>query len=97
MDDRDYLVIIYDFYGELFNDKQRLYFEEYYFRNLSLGEISDNLGVSRNAVHKCIIGVEEKLKFYEDKLRLYYKSCVIRDIINEEIDSSIKEKLRELI
>ena len=42
MGDRDYIVMLYDFYGELFNDKQREYFEDYYFNNLSLAEIGSN-------------------------------------------------------
>ena len=73
MNERDYLIILYDFYGELFNEKQKEYFEEYYFNNLSLGEISEKLNVSRNAIHKVIQGIEEKLKFYEEKLNLYKK------------------------
>ena len=54
MEDREYLVILYDFYGELLSDILRDYFEEYYFDNLSLSEISENDGKSRNAIHKCI-------------------------------------------
>ena len=42
--------------------------------DLSLSEIAINLGGSRNAVHKVIQGVEEKLRFYEEKLELYHKS-----------------------
>ena len=97
MEDRDYIVMLYDYYGELLNDKQKLYFEEYYFNNLSLGEISINLGVSRNAVHKCLGVVEDKLKFYEEKLQLYRKTNIIRDIIRETKDSNIKNKLKELV
>ena len=97
MEDRDYIILLYDYYSELFHDRQRLYFEEYYFNNLSLSEISDNLGVSRNAVHKCIQGMEEKLRFYEEKLKLFYKSGLIRDIMNEVDDVRLKNKLKELI
>ena len=73
MEDRIYLIDLYDIYGELLDDKKREYFESYYFDNLSLGEISENLDVSRNAVHKQIKVVEDKLKFYEEKLCLYQK------------------------
>ena len=41
MNDREYIIILYDYYSELLSDKQRLYFEEYYFNNLSLTEISE--------------------------------------------------------
>lgn len=97
MDDRDYMILLYDFYGELFNDKQRFYFESYYFQNLSLGEISDNLRVSRNAIHKAIQKMEEKLTFYEEKLGLYKKNKAICDIIKLEKIEEIKKKLEELI
>ncbi len=97
MEDRDYIVMLYDFYAELFNEKQKKYFEEYYFQNLSLSEISANLGVSRNAIHKVIHGVEEKLKFYEEKLGLYRKNQIICDIIKLEKDENLKKRLEEMI
>lgn len=97
MEERDYIIILYDIYGELLTKKQKTYFEEYYFNNLSLGEISINLGVSRNAVHKCLISTEEKLKFYEEKLKLFYKNNIIHDIIKTTNDKKIKDKLKELI
>ena len=96
MDNRDYLVMLYDFYCELFNDKQKEYFEEYYFNNLSLSEISEKLGVSRNAIHKSIQAIEEKLNFYEEKLKLYKKSMLIHDILEKVNDKEIKEMLEEL-
>ena len=97
MQTRDYMVMLYDFYGELFNDKQREYFEEYYFNNLSLGEISDNLGVSRNAINKVIHGMCDKLIFYEEKLGMYGKNKIICDIIGIESNEDIKNKLKEIV
>lgn len=97
MDNRDYIILLYDYYGELFNDKQRSYFEDYYFNNLSLGEISDNIGISRNAIHKVIKNIEEKLVFYEDKLQLYRKNNLIKDIIKDVNDDYIKNRLKELL
>ena len=96
MESRDYIIMLYDFYGELFNDKQREYFEEYYFNNLSLGEIGEKLDVSRNAVHKVIQGVEEKLGFYEEKLGLYQKNKIIYGIMDKINDEDIKKRLEEL-
>ena len=97
MENRDYLIILYDFYAELFNEKQKLYFENYYLENLSLSEISENLNVSRNAIHKVLQSMEEKLLFYEEKLELYKKSKIIYDIIELEKDNNIKEMLKGLI
>ena len=97
MDGRDYIVMLYDFYGELFNERQREYFEEYYFNNLSLAEIGEMLGVSRNAVHKVIQGVEEKLKLYEEKLGLYEKNKIIYGIMDKIEDVEIKKELEKFV
>ena len=97
MENRDYIIILYDYYGELFNEKQREYFEYYYFDNLSLGEISDNLGISRNAVHKSIRSMEEKLYFYEEKLKLYKKNIELNKIIDIIIDEDLKLKLKNVL
>ena len=97
MEKREEIIILYDYYGILFSDIQRLYFEEYYFDNLSLSEISDNHLVSRNAVHKSIKGVVKKIYEYEDKLKLYEKDIKLKKIIEEVNDNKIKKELEELI
>ncbi len=97
MEKRDYFIILYDYYSELFTDKQKKYFEDYYFNNLSLGEISDNINISRNAVHKVIKNVEDKLLFYEDKLKIYNKSVLIKKIISNIEDEKTKKDLERLI
>ena len=97
MENRDYLIILYDYYGELLSDKQRECFEDYYFNNLSLGEISENNGYSRNAIHKNIKTAEEKLYFYEEKLELYKKKKLIEDIIKDIDNDTIKNKIREIL
>lgn len=96
MDERIYLIDLYDIYGELLDDKKKEYFESYYFDNLSLGEISENLGISRNAVHKQLKVVEDKLRFYEEKLELYNKRKELESIISKIDDNSLKEKLENL-
>jgi len=96
MEERDYLIILYDFYSGLLSDKQQEYFEDYYFNNLSLGEIAENTGLSRNAIHKNIKSVEEKLQFYEEKLELYKKKNIVEDIIKELEDENIIKKLQNL-
>ena len=92
MESRNYIIMLYDFYNTLFSDKQKLYFEEYYFNNLSLGEISDNYSLSRNAIHKIIKSMVEKLEYYEDKLKLYEKSIELTKII-DTLDKDTKEKI----
>lgn len=95
MEERDYLIILYDFYSELLSDKQKDFFEDYYFNNLSLGEISENTGLSRNAIHKNIKSVSDKLYFYEDKMGLYKKRKELYDIICN-LDDDIKSKIEKI-
>ena len=97
MEKREYLIILYDFYSELLSDKQKEHFEDYYFNNLSLGEISENENVSRNAIHKSIKTAEEKLYFYEEKLGLYKKKKILEDIIKDIDNEEIKNKIREIL
>jgi len=96
MDNRIYLINLYDYYGELLTEKQQNYFEDYYFNNYSLAEISENYNVSRNAVFKQLKEVVNKLSNYEKKLELYSKSLKIRSIISD-FDDKIKEEIEKLI
>ncbi len=96
MEDRIYLINLYDYYGDLLTEKQKEYFESYYFANLSLSEISENTKVSRNAVHKQLKEVKDLLEHYEEILKLYAKKKKINDII-KDIDKDIKDKIEELI
>ncbi len=96
MDDMVYLGILFDYYGDLLTEKQQEYFKDYYFNNLSLSEISTNYNVSRNAVHKQLKDVEQKLYDYENCLRLYYKASEIKKLIIN-MDTNIQEKIIELI
>ncbi len=97
MEKEELLIMLYDYYGELFNETQREYFEWYYFDNLSLSEIAENVNKSRNAVHKGIKNVCNKLYEYEEILGLYDKSKKIKEIINLIDDKKIKDKLEELL
>ena len=89
-------VELFDYYGDLFTDKQKEYFIDYYFNNLTFQEIAENNNISRNAVHKNIKDMKEKLDYYESKLNLYNNKKEIEKLI-ENIDKEIKEQIEELI
>ena len=59
---------LYDIYKPLLTIKQQQYFEEYYYNNLSLSEISENYDISRNAISKQINVIRDKLKDYEKNI-----------------------------
>lgn len=96
IEDKFYIIDLYDYYCELLTDKQRKYFEDYYFNNLTLSEIAENNAISRNAIHKQLKEVVNKVMMYEEKLNLYNKRIKIEKII-EKLDKNIKEKIEELI
>ena len=96
MEKRDYTIMLYDMYSPLFSDRQKVYFEEYYFNNLSLTEISENYDISRNAAHKCIQGVVSKLYEFEDKLHLYNKSIKIEKLV-ANIDDKLKRQIIDIL
>lgn len=95
--DNIYIVTLYDYYGELLTDKQRKYFEDYYFLNLSLQEIADDFKVSRNAVSKTILGINNKLSYYESKLKLYENGQKISKLLEKIKDEKIKKEIEDLI
>lgn len=96
MDNTLYLTTLYDYYGSLLTKRQQQYFEDYYFQNLTLQEISDNYQISRNAIHKTIKEVENKLKFYEQKLKLYQKQLQLEPLL-QSLEPKIQAKIREII
>ena len=86
MDERLYLINLYDYYGDLLTQKQKDYFEEYYFNNLTLLEISENYEVSRNAVHKQLKEVEEKLKNMRYDVKLSKENMLVVTLLSETTD-----------
>ena len=97
MNERDYLIILYDYYGDLLSDDNRRYFEDYYFDNLSLAEIAQNDNVSRNNVHKHLKSCEKKLLFYEEKLGLYKKDKKTKAKIDEIKDENLRKLVYEVL
>lgn len=87
---------LFDFYGKLLSEKQYLVIELYYINDLSLAEIGDELGVTRQGIFDLLKRAEQNLYKYEEKLGLvnkfYSKHTNIKKIINisEEILDIIK-------
>ena len=68
------LILLYDYYGELLTDRQRECFELRYYQDLSLGEIGQELWISRQGVYDNLNRTEALLKKMEEKT-----GCVRRD------------------
>lgn len=96
MSKRDYIIILYDYYECLLNEDNKIYFKDYYFENLSLGEIAENKNISRNAVHKHIKSIESKLLFYEEKLKLYQKDIELKKVLDKIEDKTLRDKIEKI-
>ena len=88
---------LYDLYGDLLTEKQKQYFEDYYFNNLSFSEMAENYNVSRNAVFKQLHIVIDKLEEYEKKLQLFKKKEKLLKVIDKVADRKLKEELEGLL
>ncbi len=98
MDDlsRDEIIGLYDIYCQLLTEKQRLYFEDYYYSDLSLAEIAENYDISRNAVFDQIKRATDALYNYEKNLGLQRKFKKIEALnISDEIKKEITDILWE--
>lgn len=62
--------LLFDFYGELLTERQRHFFSLYFGDDLSLGEIAEQHGVSRQAVYDMLRRASGALEGYEKKLNL---------------------------
>lgn len=93
MENNIYISSLYDIYGVLLTETQQKYFEDYYFNNYSLSEISENYCVTRNAVHKSLKETLEKLNNYESKLKLNEKIETIKKL---NIDENTKDKIIDI-
>ena len=52
------MTMLFDFYGELLTDRQKEFFDLYYNEDLSLSEIAENEGISRQGVRDVIVRAE---------------------------------------
>ena len=98
-------VLLFDLYGKLLSPRQYEAFDLYYNEDLSLGELAENLGVTRQGVLDNVRNAEKKLLDYEEKLGFAKKqhkySLVVSEILetiennppSEEVMSKIREAL----
>lgn len=66
----EYASMLYDFYGSLLSEAKNEVMALYHEDNLSLSEIAEQLGTSRQAVHYTLKKAEKALQTYEDRLGL---------------------------
>lgn len=84
------ITILYDFYGEMLTQKQRDFLNFYYNDDLSLAEIAENEGITRQGVRDAIKRAEAQLYDMEEKLGFVEKFERIENRMNEIIDCAEK-------
>jgi len=94
--------LLYDFYGELLTDHQRKVYEDAVYHDMSLSEIAEGIGISRQGVHDLIKRCDKALTEYEEKLHLLERFTgakqTIGDILEltqEAIQDDSKEQIEK--
>ena len=97
-----YQNLLYDFYGELLTDHQRRIYESAVYEDLSLKELSDEYGITRQGVHDLIKRCDKVLNEYENRLHMIEKFESIKELIGEireaasETEAGNGDKIRGL-
>jgi len=78
--------VLLDFYGDMLTDKQRAFIEYYYFDDLSLAEIAENEGITRQGVRDAIKRAEGQLFEMEERLGLAKRFEEVRAGIDEILE-----------
>jgi predicted DNA-binding protein YlxM (UPF0122 family) len=80
--------MLFDFYGEVLTEKQRDFFDLYHNRDLSLGEIAENTGITRQGVRDVIVRATQVLRSMEDKLGLVGRYKAVQNGLVEIRDAA---------
>ncbi|MGN1315161.1 MAG: YlxM family DNA-binding protein [Lachnospiraceae bacterium] len=88
--------LLYDFYGELLTEHQKQIYEDAVFQDMSLSELAEEHGISRQGVHDLIKRCDKQLKAYEDKLGLLERFSRIKKMVEEIERQTLQEEVRRL-
>ena len=75
--------LLYDFYGELLTSHQQHIYEDVVMNEMSLSEIAQEEGISRQGVHDLVKRCDKILTGYEEKLRLVEKFQKTKELVRE--------------
>lgn len=87
-----HMTLLFDYYGDLLTERQRMCFDLRYNQDLSLGEIAEELRVSRQGVHDNLNRAETLLRNMEEKT-----GCVRRDMAYRKALQTIQEEACKLL
>lgn len=87
------MAMLFDFYGDLLTERQREFYDLYYNEDLSLAEIAENYGISRQGVRDVIVRAEAAMTEIEDKthiIRRFQQSKTAIAAINDAADQLLQ-------
>ncbi len=87
------MAMLFDFYGDLLTDRQKEFYDLYYNEDLSLAEIAENYGISRQGVRDVIVRAEAAMTEIEDKthiIRRFYQNQTAIAAIDQAADELLK-------
>lgn len=82
--------LLYDFYGELLTPHQKEVYEQFVLDDLSLSEIAESEGISRQGVHDLVRRCQKALEGYEEKLHLVERFLAVKEKV-AQIDRILEE------
>lgn len=84
------MTMLFDFYGEILTERQKEFYDLYYNEDLSLGEIAENYGITRQGVRDVIMRAEATLTELEDKTGLIKRFHAMREQL-EQLSQAARE------
>ena len=84
------MAMLYDFYGDLLTDRQKEFYDLYYNEDLSLAEIAENYGITRQGVRDVIVRGEAYLTELEDKTGVIRRFHLMQGQLKEVADCAQK-------
>lgn len=92
--------LLFDFYGELLTEHQKDIYRDAVYEDLSLSELSEQYGITRQGIHDLIKRCDKTLTEYENKLHLIEKFMNIKGMASEIQDTLLnisESKERDII
>ena len=89
------IVLLYDYYGDLLTDRQRECFEMRYNQDMSLSEIAEEMGISRQGVHDNLNRTEALLRNMEAKTGCVSRDLACRKAAKTILDAATRLKMCE--
>ena len=84
------MALLYDFYGDVLTERQKEFYDLYYNEDLSLGEIAENYGITRQGVRDVIVRAEAIMTDLEDKTGLMKRFMLMQQQVQAILDAAEK-------